>query len=137
MNYFSLTLRKTFKMSLKKMRWKKFTSLNASQVVDNLLCNLRRRTWIASSITFMKMVYCCVLKYWSPLDVIATFLIKTITHRPPLYVLRSCSYSVLKLLPKVRISWSNSLSPSVINNYFSPLLFPPPFTSTMMIAIIA
>jgi hypothetical protein len=70
------------------------------------------------------------------LDVIATFLIKTITHWPPLYVLRSCSYSVLKLLPKAKISWSNSLSPFAINNYFSPLLFPPPFTPTTMIVIV-
>jgi hypothetical protein len=42
----------------------------------------------------------------------------------------------LKLLLRVKTSWSNSPSPSTINNYFSLLLFSPPLTSTMMTTIV-
>ncbi len=97
---------------------------------------MRKGTWVTSSITFVKIVCYCVLKYGFLLDVVATFLIKTIIHWPPLNALKSYSYYVLKLLRREITSWSNSPSPISINNYFSPLLFPPPFTPTMMIAII-
>jgi len=85
----------------------------------------------------VRIVYFYAFKYQSLLNVVATFLIKTISHWPPLYVPRSCLYFVLELLTKSKTSWSNSPSPSVINNYFSPLLFPFPFTPTIMIAIVA
>jgi len=134
--FFSLTLKKTFKMFLKKIRRKKFTSLNIGQTIENLLCNLRRWVWVASSTTFVKIVYCFVFKYRSLLDVIATFLINTIAHWPQLYALGNCSYYILKWLLKAKTSWSNSPFPSRINNYFSPLLFPPPLTPTMMTFII-
>jgi hypothetical protein len=42
----------------------------------------------------------------------------------------------LKLLPRVKTSWSNSPTPFTINNYFSLLLFPPPLTPTMMTTIV-
>ncbi len=132
-----LDFEKKFKMSLKKMRRKEFTSLSACWTIDSLLCNLKRRTRITSSITFVRIVYYCALKYWSPLNVVATFFIKTISHWPPLYVSRSYSYVVLKLLPESITSWSNSPSPFVINNYFFPLQFPFPFRPTMTIAIVA
>jgi hypothetical protein len=119
LNFFSL--KKTFKMSLKKMRKKEFTSFSASQKVDSLLCNLRKQAQITSSTTFVKIVYYCALKYQFLLDVVATFLIKTITCWPPLYVSKDYSYYVLKLLPRTITSWSNSPSPFSINNYFSPL----------------
>jgi len=70
-------------------------------------------------------------------DVVATFLIKTITHWPSLYASRNYSYYVLKLLPKAKAFWSNSPFPSTINNCFSPSLFPPPLTPTMMTTIVA
>jgi hypothetical protein len=47
----------------------------------------------------LEIVECCAFKKWFILEVVATFLIKTIMHWPPLYVSRSCSYFVLKLLP--------------------------------------
>jgi hypothetical protein len=121
----------------KKMKRKKFTSLNVGQTIDSLLCNLRRRAQVASSTTFVRIVYWCVLKYQFSLDVVGTFFIKIIAHWPPLYVSRSCSYSTLKSLPRTKTSQSNSPSPSTINNCFSPLFFPFPLTPTMMIIIIA
>jgi hypothetical protein len=71
------------------MRRKEFTSFSANQIVDNLLCNLKRQAQVTSSTTFVKIVYNCALKYRSLLDVVATFFIKTIAHWPPLYVSRS------------------------------------------------
>jgi hypothetical protein len=133
---FPLILKKTFKMSLKKIRKKKFTTLNIGRTIENLWCNLRRWAWVASLITFMRIMYCCAFKYRFLLDVIATFLINTTAHWPPLYVFKNYSYSILKWLPKAKTSWSNSPFPFAINNYFSPLLFPFPLTPTMMTFII-
>ncbi len=48
-----------------------------------------------------------------------------------LYALRSCSYLYLKLFPMVITSLSNSIFPSTIDNYFSPLLSPPLITIIM------
>ncbi len=80
-------------------------------------------------------MYYFVFKYQSSLDVV-TFLIKTITHWPPLYVSKSCPYFVLKLLPRRRTFWSNLPFPSTINNFLSPLLSPLPLTPTMMITMV-
>ncbi len=55
---------------------------------------------------------------------LSIFFIKTITHWPPLYTSKNCSYFVLKLLPKAT-SWPNSPFPFVINNCFSPLPYSP------------
>ncbi len=43
----------------------------------------------------------------------------------------------LKLLPRVRTSRSNSPFPSIINNFFSPLLSPTPLTLITMIVMVA
>ncbi len=55
--FFFFEFEKKLNFFLKKMRRKEFTSLNASQSINNLLCNLKRRTQVASSITFVKIVY--------------------------------------------------------------------------------
>ncbi len=48
------------------------------------------------------------------------FFIKTITHWPPLYASRSCSYSIMKLLPIIKTSWSNFPFQFVIIKFFHP-----------------
>ncbi len=95
---------------------KEFTSFNANWTLDNLLCNCKRRAWVISSITFVKIVKCWAFKYRSPFDVVITLLIKTIEHWFPLYASKSWYY-VLKW-PKTRTFWSNSPSPFAINNCF-------------------
>ncbi len=108
---------------------KEFTSLNVDWTLDNLLCNYKRQVQIPSLRTFVKIVWCCVLKYQSfVVVVVVTFFIKTIAQWPPLYASRSCSYFILKLLPRAIMTWSNSPSPFAINNFFSRLLSPIPFT---------
>jgi len=123
---------KKFKMVLKKMRRKEVISFSVGRAINSLLYNLRRRVWIASSITFVKIVYYCVIKYQSSLNFVVTFLIKTITQWPPLYVSRNYLHYILKLLQKGRTCWSNSPFPFVINNYFPPLLYRFSLTPTMM-----
>jgi hypothetical protein len=66
----------------------------------------------------------------------ATFLIKTVSHWPPLYASKNYSYSIMTLLPKTKTFWSNSPSSFAINNYFSPLIFPYLLTPIMMITIV-
>ncbi len=46
---------------LKKMRRHEFTSLSVGWIVDCVLCNLRSQVWIASSTTFVKIVYYCAI----------------------------------------------------------------------------
>jgi hypothetical protein len=118
------------------MKRKEFIFLSVGWIIDCVLCNFRRQIWVASSTTFVKIVYYCALKYSSSLDVVATFLIKTITHWPPLYASKNYKYFVLKLLLRARTSWSNSHFPFTINNCFSPLLYLPLLTPTMMRTIV-
>jgi hypothetical protein len=118
--------------------WKNLRNIKVmkSRWIDSLLCNLKRRIRIVYSTTFVIIMYCCALKYRSPLDIVTIFLIKTIMHWLPLYASRNCSLSILKLLLRIKMSCSNSPSPFTINNCLSPLLSLPPLTPTMMTTMV-